>query len=303
MRIVEPLHRDTTLATIRIQRDASNDSHWCFMHARQAFSDPAYRPCFSPRLLRELRLFAQQTIESIAAQASGSGDPLAHIVLASDAHVFNLGGDLELFNRLIRARDRDGLLNYAHECVDSVHLLHTRLHPNAHTVGLVQGDALGGGLELALACQTIVAESGVQMGFPEVLFGLFPGMGAYSLLARRVSPKLAEEMMLNGVIYSSDELHRMGVVDMLVPKGEGVRAVQEVIRQNRRISAARLALHKIRDEVHPVSLDELTRITDIWVDTALQLGDKSLRMMERLIRAQLRRPETTPQSKESGAIQ
>jgi DSF synthase len=158
-------------------------------------------------------------------------------------------------------------------------------------IAAVDGVAVGGGFELALACQTIVAESGVQMGFPEVLFGLFPGMGAYSLLSRRVSPKLAEEMMLNGRMYTSDELHRMGIVDVLAPKGEGVRAVHEVIRQNRRIAAARLALHRVRDLVHPVSLDELTRITEIWVDTALQLGDKSLRIMERLVRAQLRRPE------------
>lgn len=290
MRNVEPFHRDSALSTIRIQQDSSNDSHWCFMHAQQAYSESTYRPCFSPRLLRELRLFAQQTIDHITRAAGEADTHLAHIVLASDGHVFNLGGDLELFSQLIRARDREGLLRYARECVDSVYLLHTRLHSNAHTVALVEGDALGGGFELALACQTIVAESGVQMGFPEVLFGLFPGMGAYSLLSRRVSPKRAEEMMLNGVMYSSEELHRMGIVDVLVPKGEGVRAVHEVIRQNRRIATARLALHRVRDEVHPVSLDELTRITEIWVDTALQLGEKSLRMMERLVRAQLRRP-------------
>lgn len=294
MRNVEPLHRDTSLSTIRIQHDASNDSHWCFMHAQQAFSDSTYRPCFSPRLLRELRVFAQRTIEAIGEKASGTDTHLAHIVLASDAHVFNLGGDLDLFAQLIRARDRDGLMRYARECVDSIHLLNTRLHPNAHTVGLIEGDALGGGFELALACQTVVAESGVQFGFPEVLFGLFPGMGAYSLLSQRVSPKVAEEMMLNGVMYSSDELFKMGIVDVLVPKGEGVRAVHEVIRQNRRIAAARLALHRVRDAVNPVSLDELLRITEIWVDTALQLGEKSLRTMERLVRAQLRRPETGP---------
>lgn len=294
MRNVEPLHRDTSLSTIRIQHDASNDSHWCFMHAQQAFADSTYRPCFSPRLLRELRLFAQRTIEAIGEKTSGSDTHLAHIVLASDAHVFNLGGDLDLFAQLIRARDRDGLMRYARECVDSIHLLNTRLHPNAHTVGLIEGDALGGGFELALACQTVVAESGVQLGFPEVLFGLFPGMGAYSLLSQRVSPKVAEEMMLNGVMYSSDDLFKMGIVDVLVPKGEGVRAVHEVIRQNRRIAAARLALHRVRDAVNPVSLDELVRITEIWVDTALQLGEKSLRTMERLVRAQLRRPETGP---------
>lgn len=288
---VEQLHRDPSLSTIRTQGDASNASHWCFMHAQQAFSEAGYRPCFSPRLLRELRLFAQETINTIKSDVEADPSQISHIVLASDAHVFNLGGDLQLFSQLIRERDREGLMRYATECVDSIHLLHTRLHPSAHTVALVQGDALGGGFELALACQTIVAESGVQMGFPEVLFGLFPGMGAYSLLSRRVSPKLAEQMMLNGVMYSSDQLHRMGIVDVLVPKGEGARAVHEVIRQNRRIATARLALHRVRDAVNPVSLDELARITEIWVDTALQLSDKQLRVMERLVRAQLRRPE------------
>jgi len=288
---VEQLHRDPSLSTIRTQGDASSASHWCFMHAQQAFSEAGYRPCFSPRLLRELRLFAQETINTIKSDVEADPAQISHIVLASDAHVFNLGGDLQLFSQLIRERDREGLMRYATECVDSIHLLHTRLHPSAHTVALVQGDALGGGFELALACQTIVAESGVQMGFPEVLFGLFPGMGAYSLLSRRVSPKLAEQMMLNGVMYTSDQLHQMGIVDVLVPKGEGARAVHEVIRQNRRIATARLALHRVRDAVNPVSLDELARITEIWVDTALQLTDKQLRVMERLVRAQLRRPE------------
>lgn len=292
MRNVEPLHREPSLSTIRIQDDPSNGSHWCFMHAQQAFADSSYRPCFSPKLLRELRLFAQQTINAIQSDVDADAGHLAHIVLASDAHVFNLGGDLQLFSGLIRERNREGLLRYAKECVDSVHLLHTRLHPRAHTVALVEGDALGGGFELALACQTIVAEQGVQMGFPEVLFGLFPGMGAYSLLARRVSPKLAEKMMLDGIMYSSDQLHEMGIVDVLVPKGEGARAVHEVVRQNRRIATARLALHRVRDAVDPVSLDELTRITEIWVDTALELSDKQLRVMERLVRAQLRRPES-----------
>ena len=287
---VELLHRDQSFNTIRVEHDASNDTHWCFMHAQQAFADPSYRACFSPKMLRELRLFARQSIEAIDDAVAQSPTHLAHIVLASDTHVYNLGGDLSLFSNLIRSRDREGLLRYAAECVDSVHLLHSRLHPNAHTVALVEGDALGGGFELALACQTIVAEKGVQMGFPEVLFGLFPGMGAYSLLSQRVSPKVAEEMMLNGVMYSSDELHRMGIVDVLVPKGEGVRAVHEIVRQNRRIATARLALHRVREEVNPVSHAELMRITEIWVDTALQLSDKQLRTMERLVRAQLKRP-------------
>ena len=292
---VELLHGNTAtdLATIRITHDPSNASHWCHMHARQAFDDAAYRPCFSPRLLRELRLFAREAIdgcEAAAAAAEGPAPALSHIVIGSDAHVFNLGGVLDLFVELIRRRDREGLLRYATECVDSIHLLHSRLHPNAHTVALVQGDALGGGLELALACQTIVAERGVQMGFPEVLFGLFPGMGAYSLLSRRIGSRRAEQMMLDGIMYSSEQLHEIGIVDVLAEPGEGVRAVNELIRNNRRIAAARLALHRVRESIEPVSHEELMDTTRIWVDTALQLGDRQLRMMERLARAQLQRP-------------
>ena len=158
-----------------------------------------------------------------------------------------------------------------------------------HTVALIQGDALGGGLEMALACHTIVAEEGVGMGLPEVLFGLFPGMGAYSFLCKRIAPHQAEKLMLEGNLYSAQELHRMGLVDVLVPRGQGVAAVEDVIRANRRIPHARAAMHKVRDMTQPVTLEEMMAITEVWVDTALQLGDKSLRTMDRLVRAQERR--------------
>ena len=104
---VELLHRDQSFNTIRVEHDASNDTHWCFMHAQQAFADPAYRACFSPKMLRELRLFARQSIEAIDDAVAQSPTHLAHIVLASDTHVYNLGGDLSLFSNLIRAREDD----------------------------------------------------------------------------------------------------------------------------------------------------------------------------------------------------
>ena len=96
--------------------------------------------------------------------------------------------------------------------------------------------------------------------------------------------------MLNGTVYSSDELHKIGIVDVLVPKGEGIAAVHQVIRRNHRISHARAAMDRVREICRPVSLHELMQVTEAWVDTAMQLGDKSLRTMERLVRAQEKRP-------------
>src|SRR3546814_19498461 len=112
MRNVEPLHRENPLSTIRIEHDPSNDSHWCFMHGQQAFSDPNYRACFSPRLLRELRLFAQETLDGIAGEAAKSETHLAHIVLSSDAHVFHPGGDLNLFSPRFRPTPTHALPPY-----------------------------------------------------------------------------------------------------------------------------------------------------------------------------------------------
>jgi DSF synthase len=289
MNAVESLHRDE-YRLLRTLEDPSNNTHWCFMHASRFQHATGYRACFTPQLIKEVREFQKRTSDRLTISATNSETRIAHLVLASDANVFNLGGDLDLFCRLIRSHNREHLLAYARLCVEGVYGFHAHLNRNVHTIALVQGDALGGGFEAALSCQTIVAESGVGMGFPEVLFDLFPGMGAYSFLCQRVSPKFAEEMMLNGTVYSSDELYKMGVVDVLVPKGEGVEAVHERIRRNHRIAHARGAMDRVRELCRPISLNELMQVTEIWVDTAMQLGEKSLRIMERLVRAQEKRP-------------
>lgn len=288
---VEMLHRDHEFKLLRSSEDPTSGVYWCFMHRRQASRLQGYRPCFSTLLLKELKQYQQHLGEALRRPLRTVGPAaMRHMVVASDADVFNLGGDLDLFCRLIRTQDRPRLLAYARQCVDVAYGFHNHLNDDVHTIALVQGDALGGGFECALSCQTIIAESGVGMGLPEVLFDLFPGMGAYSFLCKRVSPRLAEEMMLNGNVYSSDDLHRMGVVDIVVPRGEGVGAVHDYIKRSQRISHARAAMNRVREICQPVTLTELTQVVEVWVDTALQLGEKSLRTMERLVRAQQKRP-------------
>jgi DSF synthase len=274
-------------ATLRTSENPEQGVHRFHMHAD--LGDQPARPCFRPALVDEILRYQQTLADRLRRHQRGQGAGLAHVVLESDADVFNLGGDLDLFCRSIRAGDRATLLDYARQCVRGVHAFSAGLGVGAHTIALVQGDALGGGFEAALSCHTIVAEEGVGMGLPEVLFDLFPGMGAYSFLCKRIAPHQAEKLMLEGVVHSSDELYRMGLVDVLAPRGEGHLAVEEVIRDNRRIPNARAAMHRVRAMTQPVTLEEMMSITEIWVDTALQLGERPLRTMERLVRAQSRR--------------
>src|SRR5688500_1945010 len=283
MSMIERLHRTRSFPTMRVESDPSGSAHWLYMHSDIA---RGVRPCFRTALMDDMWSFLTSITLREAQRKPGH---LRHVVLASDADAFNLGGDLELFSRLIRDGNREQLLAYARRCIDGVYHLHASLGGDVRTIALVQGDALGGGMELALACQTIVAEEGVGMGLPEVLFGLFPGMGAYSFLCKRVPPHLAEKIILEGNVLSSDELYRLGIVDILVPKGEGEAAVQELIRQQQRAPHAHLALNAVRAIAQPVGYDELMGITEVWVDSALALGDRSLRTMDRIVRAQSRR--------------
>ena len=126
------------------------------------------------------------------------------------------------------------------------------------------------------------------MGFPEIIFNLFPGMGAYSLLSRRVGMRTAEKMMISGNTYLAEDLEKLGVVDLVVPRGEGTKAVFEMIqKQNKRLNGLR-AIYECRRHANPVSYKELLDITSIWVESALKLTEKDLHMMNRLVHSQRR---------------
>ncbi len=248
------------------------------------------RPCCHWPILEEARVLLQQIARTqMLAHRKNTVRPFTHLVIGSDAPVFNLGGDLELFARCIRRRDRETLLRYALLCVEVVAGLQDIAAGSVHSVAVVQGDALGGGLEVALACNTFIAEEGTQMGFPEVLFGLFPGMGAFSFLRRRTSAMRAQRMVLNGQRYKAEELYELGIVDMLVPRGEGLAAARRLVQDHRRAPIAHQTVNRVYQRYESVPITELQDITTEWVDSAMALGENGIRMIERVVRAQSKR--------------
>lgn len=286
----EVLSRVETDSQLITRFDSVYGIVWLYMR-------PAPRPCFTPRLLQEVHAYQEQLEGTGGAFVSGGQYcQVRYQVLASRLPgVFNLGGDLQLFSRLIQSRDRDALYRYAKACIDVLYPNAVNYHLPITTISLVQGEALGGGFEAALSSNVLIAERSAKMGLPEVLFNLFPGMGAYSLLARRLDRARAEQMILSGRIYSAEELYDMGVVDVLAEDGAGEEAVYGYIRKHKRMQNTYQAIQKVRQRFNPVTYDELMDITAIWVDAALRLEPKDLRVMERLVKAQDRlREEDTP---------
>ena len=197
-----------------------------------------------------------------------------------------LGGDLELFATLIEHQEREELLHYGRICVDIVYRIYHNFFRPVTTVALVQGECLGGGFEAAIAHDVIIAEQQSRFGFPEIRFNLFPGMGATTLLERRIGRVAATRIIESGEIYSAEEMQKMGIVDIVVPEGAGESEVENMIFRRRNARNGLEALARVRRHVHPVDHRELQEIVEIWTDAALRLTPRDLKMMRRLAQRQ-----------------
>ena len=266
------------------QFDPGTGTLWGYFNPREGV------PCFSVGLLKDIAAHEERFAASGGRlELHGERFDVDHYVVASRTPgVFNMGGDLALFALLIRTQDRDALQAYAQLCIDNVYRRVQNYDcPTLTTLSLVQGDALGGGFESALASDVIVAEESAQMGLPEILFNVFPGMGGLSLLARRIGMRAAEDLVLSGRIVSAADLHRMGVVDVVATDGQGEAAVRNWIAKNRKRRNGLQAVLRARHFIHPVTRAELDGIVSLWVDAALRLSERDMRMMQRLVRTQM----------------
>lgn len=248
---------------------------------------PSGVPCFSIQLLHAMER-GSQAIEGYFA-GHEANRPLHYIVVRSMVpKVFSLGGDLAYFQRLIEAKDHARLIEYARAAVNVTYRNYVSHNlKGVTTIALLEGDALGGGFESALSCDVVIAEKHVKAGFPEVLFDMFPGMGGLSFLARRVGRRTANELTRTGRQYSAQELLELGVIDFVVDSGSGLEEVQRLIRQREQQRTAHNAMNAVDRLLRPVTLQELTDVVQLWVDSAMQLTPRSLQWMRRLHQQQV----------------
>ena len=266
------------LVELDVKYQADHAALWTFMR-------PSGRPSFTPPMLRDFEDWQRLIVENF-----GSGQvPLRYLVLGSRARgVFCFGGDLQLFERMIRAGDREGLARYGYRCVEILHRNMNALDLPMLTVGLVQGAALGGGFEALLSFDYIVAERDATFGLPEILFGLFPGMGAHAILSRKLGTAMADRLIVSNHTYTAEEMYELGLVHQLAENGEGLAVCEEFIRKSERRHPGLVNARRAMKLANPIGLSELKRIVDLWAEAALQLSDSDLKVMNRLTRAQER---------------
>ena len=215
---------------------------------------PEARNALSPELMEELASVCERWDE----------DPEVRcIVIAGGDDWFAAGADIKVMAKRTLA---ETLTSPAARFWPRLGALRTPV------VAAVSGYALGGGCELALACDMIVASENAQFGQPEILLGIIPGGGGTQRLARVMGKQRAMELVLTGRRIGAEEAHRLGIVTRLAPADRWLDAALELAGEvaERPPLAARLAKQAVlaaEETALTAGLDHERRLYEVAMAT------------------------------------
>lgn len=138
------------------------------------------------------------------------------VLLAGEGKGFCAGGDVEAWSAMSAAEFQVAWVRFGHRVFDRLARL------RQPTVAVISGHALGGGLELAAACDFRVAERQAKLGFPETSIGVVPGWSGTQRAVRRFGAQAVRRMALGGEVLSAEQAVTLGIVDRVVDTGQAL---------------------------------------------------------------------------------
>lgn len=209
-----------------IEQHASSNTPFPFCFVRSeikngiatlTFNRPDTLNAVNEEVVRQMR---------VAFDAAVRNDAVKGIVLAGAGKAFVAGADIHVFVRNIETGKIPDTIAFTRRGHELLHAIDTSPKP---VVARLHGLALGGGFEIALACDYIVAADKASMAFPETGIGIYPGLGGTQRTSRRVGVGLAKFLVLTGQMVSAADAAEMGLVDRAVPQAQLDAAVAEFL--------------------------------------------------------------------------
>ena len=167
-----------------------------------------------PHMLAEL--------DACCTRLATDADVVAVIVTGQGERAFCAGFDIKEFPGLMAPGAAARLTRVLHASLNKL------AHLGKPTIAAVNGLALGGGLELSMACDLRIVAANAQMGQPEIKLGLLPGAGGTQRLPRLVGAGIAKELLYTGDPISAEEAYRIGLANRVVPAGEALAAARQM---------------------------------------------------------------------------
>lgn len=180
---------------------------------------------------------------------------------------FSAGADLrELYEGLRKRPEREHEAALR-EFIDRIHSVMDRLDMlPLTTIGVVHGICFGGGFELALTCDILIAERSARFGFPELRLGIIPGFGGIPRLRRDVSNAVVRDLLLTGRSINAKKAQQIGLVSQMVPAGEGLRVAMATARQATKFD--REAAKTCKRFMKPLPVEELAQEKEHFIRLA-----------------------------------
>jgi enoyl-CoA hydratase len=175
-----------------------------------------------PKQLNALSGAVLQDLDQAFNELASDDGVRAIVITGSGDRAFAAGADIGELNQIERASEGRMMALRSHDLGRKMARLPKPI------VAAINGFALGGGLELALACDIRIASETAQLGLPEVSLGIMPGWGGSQRMARLVGPSMAKLLMMTGQRIDAREAHRLGIVEQVHPAAELANAAKQL---------------------------------------------------------------------------
>ncbi|RIV29204.1 enoyl-CoA hydratase [Alicyclobacillaceae bacterium I2511] len=189
--------------------------------------------------LNVLSIAMAHKIREAVAWVSGQSYIFAVLVTGVGSKAFMAGADIKEFPSYIKNDNAENMAQLFDEVMTELANL------SKPTVSVLNGLTLGGGLELALACDFRIAEAHAQLGFPEIKLGVFPGAGGTQRLPRLIGLSRAKEMIFSGDSIGAQQALSVGLVNRVVATGDGLQAARAWVQPFAQQSQVALARAKL----------------------------------------------------------
>src|SRR6266853_555914 len=218
----------------------------------------------------EISLSMVDDLERFAAALPELESKVSALILYSKQSAgFSAGADLRELYTLVQQTDAASAAKGVREFLERIHAVLNRLDMSTlTTIAGVHGFCFGGGFELALTCDLIVADKMARFCFPELRLGLIPGFGGIPRLKRDVGNSVIRDLLLTGRSINATKALAVGLASQVAAEGEALRVARATAAQVTKFDRATAAAAK--RFIKPLPVDELRREIDIFCELFTQ---------------------------------
>jgi len=212
--------------------------------------------------LEELERFAA-ALEKVKSEAH------ALIIYSSLKCGFSAGADLKEVFRISQEMDRDEAVKGVRNYLERIHRVMNAIDASPlTTIAAVHGVTFGGGFELALVCDLIIADKMARFCFPELRLGLIPGFGGIPRLKRDLGNAIVRDLLLTGRSFNATKAQQVGLVSQMVAEGESLKVARATALQLKKFDQ-RTAM-AAKEFIKPIPYEELRREIEIFCELFAQ---------------------------------